>query len=283
MDHAEAREILELAAVEPAGLDRLVAGDTAQAAVLASHLAGCPECTAEMARLRRVSTVIRDVIRTTPPPELRARTLAFVAAIGRDRGVAGAGPADEGSKPGVAGHEPRPITSASSVRRVGATRALWVATLAAAIVVSVAATGLLVSQQLELRTAERDQAIAGLSRVAAWSVRVSGEPDVERVALAATGAEDASGTLLYSATSRELVVVASGLREPVTGYEFRCWVEIDGRRTDIGRMFFGGELSYWAGDVAALDPEAGATFGVSIVSTANPDDLSADPVISGEM
>ena len=51
MDHAEARELLEIAAVEPGGLARLMAGDTAEAAALAGHLAGCDECTQEMARL----------------------------------------------------------------------------------------------------------------------------------------------------------------------------------------------------------------------------------------
>src|SRR4051812_21814620 len=88
MDHAEAREILELAAVEPDGLARLTAGDTPEAAALAGHLAGCAECTQEMARLRRVAGIVRGVVRTTPPPELRERTLAFVRAVGRDRSAA---------------------------------------------------------------------------------------------------------------------------------------------------------------------------------------------------
>ena len=71
MDHAEARELLEVAAVEPGGLARLMAGDTPEAAALAGHLAGCEECTREMARLRRVAGIVRGVVRTTPPPELR--------------------------------------------------------------------------------------------------------------------------------------------------------------------------------------------------------------------
>src|SRR2546427_5287529 len=85
MDHAEARELLEIAAVEPGGLARLMAGDTAEAAALAGHLAGCDECTQEMARLRRMAGIVRGVVRTTPPPELREQTLAFVRAVGRLR------------------------------------------------------------------------------------------------------------------------------------------------------------------------------------------------------
>ena len=75
MDHAEAHELLELAAVEPGGLDRLTAGDTPGAAALAGHLAGCPDCTAALARLRRDAAVIAAVVRSTPPPALRQRTL----------------------------------------------------------------------------------------------------------------------------------------------------------------------------------------------------------------
>ena len=64
MDHAEARELLEIAAVEPGGFDRLIAGDTIDAAALAGHVAGCSECAAEMeslvALLRRVSESFAD-------------------------------------------------------------------------------------------------------------------------------------------------------------------------------------------------------------------------------
>src|SRR3954463_16550537 len=85
MEHAEAREILEFAAVEPNGLARLMAGDTPEAGLLASHLAGCDDCTAEMARLRREAGILRGVMRTTPPADLKDRTLELVRAVGRDR------------------------------------------------------------------------------------------------------------------------------------------------------------------------------------------------------
>src|SRR6476469_11173989 len=84
MDHDEVREQLQLAAVEPDGLDRLMAGDTPMAAVIAAHLAGCDACTTELERLRRGVPLIRDVVRTTPSPDLRERTLAFV----REEGIA---------------------------------------------------------------------------------------------------------------------------------------------------------------------------------------------------
>ena len=85
MDHDEVREQLELAATEPAGIDRLMAGDTPLAAAMAAHLAGCSSCTDELDRLRRAAIIIGDAVRTTPPPELRERTLAFVREVGRIR------------------------------------------------------------------------------------------------------------------------------------------------------------------------------------------------------
>ena len=66
MDHEEVRELLEVAAVEPGGLDRLMAGDTPDAALVAGHLAGCAACAAELERLRRsVSASIRPAVRAT--------------------------------------------------------------------------------------------------------------------------------------------------------------------------------------------------------------------------
>ena len=79
----------------------------------------------------------------------------------------------------------------------------------------------------------------------------------------------------------ELVVVADGLTEPASGMEYRCWVDIDGARQGIGKMFFGGGLAYWVGPspaVAGLD--GGATFGVSLVS-ADGGTVAPDPVLTG--
>jgi hypothetical protein len=272
MDHAEARELLELAGAEPGGLDRLAAGDTSEAAAIAAHLAGCADCTTELGAIRRDAVLIREVVRTTPLPDLRARTLAFVAAVGRERLAVSAAPVG-----------PIPISSASpapasSTRRMG----LWAASLAAAVIASVVATGAFLGRDVDSRLASRDEAIAGLAHVTSWSLRMSGEADAERVSLESTGGTGASGTLLYSPSTRELVIVTSGLAEPAAGREFRCWMEIDGQRVKIGRMFFGGGLAYWAGEVPSVgDASEGATFGISETVAANPDDVSGEPVLAG--
>ena len=91
MNHTDVRELLELAAVESGGLDRIAAGDTREAAAVAGHLAGCPACLEELERLRRSSGIIREFVveeaiadepAVVLPPELRERTLALIRQVG---------------------------------------------------------------------------------------------------------------------------------------------------------------------------------------------------------
>ena len=297
MEHAEARELLELAAVEPDGFDRLAAGDTADAAALAGHLAGCMECARELERLRRASAVIRDAVRTAPPPDLRERTLAFVAAVGVDRTAAslagGAGSVGVAAAPGLVVQAPPPATAAEPVdidaarrrRSVGIGRvAGWAVAIAAGIVLALVATQLLVVGPRDERIAEQGEDVNALAKAAAWSLAIQGGTDAERVALASTtGDASVTGTLVYSPTTDHLVVLAQGLEQPPAGMEYRCWVESGGVRTPIGKMFFAGDIAYWVGEVPNADslPE-GATFGVSAGAAADPTDVSGDPVLSSE-
>ena len=115
IDHAEVRERLELAAVEPGGLDRLAAGDTGESAAIAGHLAGCPSCTEEARRLAQAAPVIAAAARAVPPEALRERTLTLVRETGRPRGRAAAEPTAELS--GVAGRDPSRFRSRRDIDR----------------------------------------------------------------------------------------------------------------------------------------------------------------------
>lgn len=279
MEHVEARELLETAAVEPGGFERLIAGDTADAAALAGHLAGCPACAAEMERLRRDSTVIRSVVRTLPPPDLRARTLAFVAAVGRERG---AGPADAVAAPIELVPGRVPETRGALGGRIG--RLLpWAATLAAVLVVAVVGTSVLVGGSRDSVINEQSAQIAALSRIATYTLRIDGQPDATHVDLASATGSDASASLLYSARTGQLVILAEGLARAPAGQEYRCWVEVDGKRTRIGRMFFAGDVAFWVGDVETLDDVGkAARFGVTLVPAAG-DSVEGDPVLEGSV
>jgi hypothetical protein len=278
MDHDDVLEQLELAAIEPGGLDRLVAGDTPTAAAVVAHLAGCERCAEELRRLSRAAPLLRDVVRTTPSPDLRARTLAFVREHGRPRDAdIGATPVPTmGSREAAARDRP---AGGSRSRRI----LPWVATIAAAVALVVSGAGLLAYRDLADRMTAQTTAISALERVERATVELSSEAGSRRVELASAAGGETSGTLLFSPSTTRLVVVAYELARPASGQEYRCWVEIDGQRHDVGRMFFADELAFWVGDTPEVSRlPAGARFGVSPTPVGSPS-LEADPVISGQL
>jgi hypothetical protein len=290
MDHDETREQLELAATEPDGIDRLIAGDTASAQAVAAHLAGCPECTEELARLERASSLIGVTLRELPPADLRERTLASVRALGRTRGpalAAESGSGELGAAGGSAAHPasmpltqlaPTPITRAWGGRgaMIG-----WVAAIAAAVVLSVATTSILIGGRVDQQLAAQTDTIRTLEEVTTATLRVTAEPDARHVALTGTSDPNLSGSLVFSPSTSELVVVSTGLTQPPAGQEYRCWVEIAGQRERVGRMFFSDDLAYWIGPVPAVSGlSADARFGVSLVS-ASGTSVDTSPVLGG--
>ena len=274
MEHAEARELLEIAALEPGGFDRLAAGVTPDAAALAGHVAGCLECATELERLRRASAVIREAVRTAPPADLRDRTLAYVAAVGRPRGI--------GAGEGTSTAAPVELLPAQSTRSRRPGAGLWVASIAAAVAIAVVGTAFAVTSSRDEVVRTQATQIASLAKVATWSLRIDSQPDASYVELAAAvGAAEPAGTLAFSPRTKELVVLAEGLAQPPPGMQYRCWVEIGGSRRRIGQMFFGGNVAYWVGpvdEIAGAGP--GTTFGVSLVP-ADGDSVSGDPVLQG--
>jgi hypothetical protein len=273
IQHADVRERLELAALEPGGLDRLTAGDAADAAVVAGHLAGCPPCLHELDRLRRSTAILREVIAAEPPAELRERTLAYVRELGVQRGSAPAGvsgsassvaaPLREGGGPPVASEGVRGGTQTAVRRRDFRRPAAWIASIAAVAILSVVATTALLG-------ARDNEEIDALAKVASWNVGIAASADGQHIPLqAAPGAPagSARGELSFARSTGALVVVARGLAEPAGDREYRCWLQApDGTRTRVGRMDFAGGIAYWVGNVPALARVApGTTFGISLV------------------
>jgi hypothetical protein len=287
MDHHEVRDLLADAAVEPGGLERLMAGDTPTAALVAGHLAGCPDCAEELERLRRSIGIIRPTVRAVPPPELRERTLAYVRAVGRPRGgdQQSQQPAEEDMDATAAGTTPAAgsavVPLGDRTRRMA--RLPVLAGLAAAVAVAVVGTALLVNGNRDAQARGQAAEIEALGEVAMWTLRVDSQPDVQRVRLASTTGGATTGTLVFSSSSAELVVVADKLAPAPAGHEYRCWIEIGGKRAPIGKMFFGGQLAYWVGDVpqvAGAGP--GARFGVSLVDLAALDQPGQPGLVSAD-
>lgn len=283
MEHEAVIEAIELAAVEPGGLDRLVAGDTATSQAVAAHLAGCATCVAELAAIDRDSRVIADVVATSPAADLRERTLAAVRELGVPRGVV-APAAMAASAEGAATSAPAtsvPATSAADARVRRGTRLGWVAAIAAVVVLAVGVTSVVLNDRARTDLAAQKDTIQSLHLVAATTMAVAAEPDATSVRLAGTVDPALAGSILFSPTSTELVVVATGLTEPPAGQEYNCWMDAGSGRVRVGKMFFGDGLAYWVGEsgaVAGLDSPA--MFGVSLVRVGSPATDTA-PVLLG--
>jgi Anti-sigma-K factor rskA len=274
MDHAEVRERLEEAAIEPGGLDRLLGGDGWEAMATVDHLAGCDACRADLEALRRSVSAIRDSLQASPPDDLRARTLDYVARVGRPRAADAA--ALEPVGPGA-------------VPEVGWSLPAWLPAFAGGVAAAALAAIIVVGATVGPRLAEADAAIAeqraavaGLEVVSDWALRVGAAPDAARVRLAAQDGGPQAGTVVFSDATDELVMVASGLPEPAAGDEYRCWIESGGERIPIGAMYRAGALAYWVGevDLPTLAGD-GHAFGVTLVPSSS-EGVSGDPVLAGE-
>ena len=316
MNHAEVRDRLELAALEPDGLERLMAGDTMEAAAIATHLAGCPACLDELGRLERATTLVRRALEPdlelrleaqagddavaafeepVLPPALRERTLAFVREHGVQRpvvtlGQAAAmvesamlqGPARPAAGPvatpsAAPSAEPVPI-NALSVRagRRWVVPFAWAASLAAVLVVSVIATAMIVGNASNDETAD-------LTRLASWSIDIARAPDARQVALISPSSGSSVGLLAFVPSTQKLVVSAHDLAMAPAGKEYRCWMESGGGRTVVGKMHFAGGIAYWVGPVGGLGAiRPGTHFGITLVD-ASGSSIDGDPVLLGTL
>jgi hypothetical protein len=275
MEHAEALERIEIAAVEPLGLERLMAGDTPDGAAVAGHLAGCPSCTAELDRIRRTATIAREVIAAQPDPALRERTLTLVHAVGRKRPGAAA-PVD--APPRVVPAVAQPGRRSGRIPRLA-----WVAGVAAALIVASAIGFTAGGASRDRSIAGADREIAVLSQTTTLTMRIESQPDARSVSLAATPAgSGATGSLAFSPVTGDLVVIATGLPVEGAGQEYGCWVEVNGDRRRLGRMYWGGDIATWAGPAVGLtDLPPGTVFGVSLGPAGGGTD--ATPVLTGRL
>jgi hypothetical protein len=273
MTHSEARELLELAAAEPHGFERLAAGDTSESGMLAGHLAGCDACREEYDRLERTAGLLHSNLSTLPPVDLRERTLARVAAEGHPRGAPQllADRAAASEAPAAVAPVPIRLERRMAVR--------WIASLAAALVVAAGLGWAIVARPLADEARRSTDTANALVHLTAVSIAVNSAADARHVVLASTSG--AAGSLAYSPSTRELVVVSTGLREPTDDAEYRCWVEANGQRTQLGDMYFVGGIAAWEGSspaVASVPP--GATFGISLAPGGGGE---AVPVMTGTL
>ena len=174
MDHDATREQLDLAAVEPGGLERLMAGDTATAQAVAAHLAGCDACSEELgppAAVGRAHPIRGPRARrpTTSAPGPSPRCVPRACRVRwrpprpRPAPAMSRQPRPSPRRPGPAAAAPAAPPSAVVVApRAG--RRTWpalgmVATIAAAVILSVLTTTLVVGSRVDAQLAAQAETI----------------------------------------------------------------------------------------------------------------------------
>lgn len=178
--------------------------DPEERSVFESHLAGCAECSAEVASLRPIAIALATAVpQVTPRAELRERILSAM------------GPqADHGTGQGAGLKTRRPDT----VHDRKAPSALVWLPLAAAIVIAVGAAAYVATLQRQMGQlqARFDQAQATTAVLAA--------PDLARIDLQGQPvAPDARARALWS-RSRGLVFTAANLPPAPAGKAYQVWV-----------------------------------------------------------
>jgi hypothetical protein len=183
--------------------------------------------------------------------------------------------------------EPIPITAHPASRTASPMQrpVMWVLATAALLVIAVGLTAGVVSNLNAAQARQASAEIDGLAEVATWTAHLESTPDVQHVVLtsaAAGGSNDLVGSLIFSGSSQEVVVIADGLAEPGPNQQYGCWVEVNGQRERLGRMYLSGDLGYWVGDSPALaSVPPGSTFGVTLVDTNGSG--GNQPVMSGTL
>ena len=177
-----------------------------------------------------------------------------------------------------------PVAAVSAPNRPSRGQVIgWFGAIAAAVVLSVVATTFLIGSRVDAQLAAQNATVEALEKLTTATIDVTGEPDAQHVALAGVTDPKLDGSLVFSPATTELVVVSYGLTNPPAGQEYRCWVEVNGQRERVGKMFFSNDLAYWAGDVPAVSGLSGAaTFGVSLVD-ASGQSIQTDPVLTGHL
>ena len=266
---ARAREALEIAAVEPHGLEILAEARTAEDAAVVAHVAACAACSAEAARLREISALLRSGFAPSPSADLRDRTLAYVGAVGRPRTPAAPAPV--------------PMRPGSRPRRL----ALAGLAMAAVVVVAVGGSALVATgvARSEL-AAERDRA-AQLASRASIALRLLDDPDAIRIPMSGPGGVTGVAVISTGGYTGGITgaVVAPGLPEAPAGSEYVCYVVIDGQRRFVGRMAGDGSMHAWAGPLVAFaDARPGSVgeYGVLLVPAGSAS-VEGAPVMKGSL
>ena len=202
--------------------------DDLERAAFERHLAGCPDCRAEVASLREAAGLLAETTAAEPPPELRSAVLSGIASI-----------------------RPLPPEAPTPTNRRRTARLL----VAAAAVVLVGAGAVVWQQPWE---DEPTQAPSAIDRVLQASDAMSTSMDLPG---------GASATVTRSDSLGQAVVVTEDLPAPPSGQVYQLWLDQPGRGfvsaglmpPDEDRVLLEGDAGTALGAGITVEPEGGST------------------------
>jgi len=266
MEHAEAHERLADLALEPRALGGLASAEDPASRELRSHVAGCQLCSADVAGWLRTWAALGAGDRAVPdlgagdprvlvpPAELRTRIMRAIEVA----------PASSPASPSPIGRPSGSVVPFAS-RAFGGIRRRAVGLVAiAAVVAALLAGGVAIQSRLDLQHSRSDA--AALASIESSVGRILAEPGHSEVPLLAADGST-GGVLAWS--DAEFAVLTSDLAVPAEGQTYRCWIELNGKRTVLGDLSFSGSMAAWAGPMGSWQWyfTPGAKFGVSLFST----------------
>jgi len=244
-----------------APLYALDALEPAERAEFEQHLAGCPQCQAEIAGYEDVVGQLAAGVAQEPPPALRASVLSAIHGTRQGR-LSDGGPASDGGTPSGSGPADHQVDTAVVVsledRRRRRRRRLLSIAAAAVLAPAIALTGWSLGVQSEQREQQqlagqeqsRENQLLSAADVAVRPIDVNGQP----------------AALVHSQEQDAALFIAGDLPAPGEGQEYQLWLLEDG--TPIPDVHFsGGEVRIWlegdldgAGAVAlTVEPAGGST------------------------
>jgi hypothetical protein len=255
IDHAAAHERIEDLLLEPARLAALRTSTVPEDVALREHLDGCPTCRAHLDGWARLQSALADALpgtgseaaavveRVELPASLRTRVISSVRAA-------------------ESPFAPRAMAGRRTRRWLAQPRTAWLG-LAAALVVLVVGTGMLVDQAGKLAAAQSEaagltEAMSAVDRILAAQHKVV---ELQR--------SDGTTAGSMSWSRHDWVVLTSALAAPPAGQLYKCWLERDGQSVPVGVMEFAGETAYWVASVdefATWEIGPGARFVVTLES-----------------
>ncbi len=263
MDHAEAHERIADLILEPQALRAFDDDPSPTSVALRAHVEKCDECRTELDSWRDTHGIILSVVEEDLEGEPVAALATAENVLRPPIALRTAVASIPSSQPrGAHGVESEIRTDATPSRRRRAWSRLAVVAVAASVVIAVGAVAIAADQTR--RVDQQRRYIGELVELTGSVLYVLKDTShASTVLFDPAGAP--GGTALWS--TDEIVVMASDLKQPAAGLEYRCWVERDGIRTAIGVMQVGAGMAYWwgeLGDDGEVVNQAGGQIGVSL-------------------